>query len=158
MVSLVDIVDVKKSVTIRGKDVEVEGINAEKLGLLINAFPELRMMFAGRAGDLSPQDIVAMGPKIVAAIIASGTGSPGDEAVEAAAAKLTIGEQMTLLTTIFEITFPDGFGPFVEKLRSLGFMDDDAGGASGWGPGMNSQKPSNPLPQPTAGTTKSTPS
>ena len=27
---------------------------------------------------------------------------------------------MTLLTKIFEVTFPDGFGPFVEKLRPLG--------------------------------------
>ena len=146
MVSLVDIVDVKKTATIRGKDIEVEGINAEKLGLLINAFPELRLVFGGRAADLTPQDIVSMGPKIVAAIIASGTGSPGDAAAEAAAAKLTIGEQMTLLTAIFEVTFPDGFGPFVEKLRSLGFIDqDDAPGGFGWGPGTNSQRPPKPL-------------
>ena len=124
---------------------------------MINAFPELRMVFAGRAPDLSPQDIVAMGPKIVAAIIASGTGCPGDAAAEAAAAKLTIGEQLALLTTIFEVTFPDGFGPFVEKLRSLGFLDDDAGGASGWGRGTNSQKPSNPL-QATAEAAASKPS
>lgn len=144
MVSLVDIVDVTKTVTVRGKEIAVEGINAEKLGLLINAFPELRMAFAGRAGDMTPQDIVSMGPKIVAAIIASGTGSPGDAAAEAAAAKLTIGEQLTLLTTMFEMTFPDGFGPFVERLRSLGFMDDDAGGAFGRGPGTNSHAPPNP--------------
>lgn len=146
MVSLVDIVDITKTVTIRGKDIEVVGINAEKLGFLINAFPELRMTFAGRAGELSPQDIASMGPKIVAGIIASGTGSPGDEAAEAAAAKLTIGEQMALLTTIFEVTFPDGFGPFVAKLQSLGFMDDAGPGASGWGQGTNSHAPSSPLP------------
>jgi len=155
MVSLVDIVDVRKTVTVRGKDIEVEGINAEKLALLINAYPELRMAFAGRGMDLKPDDLISMGPKIVASIIAAGVGSrPGDVEQEAAAARLTIGEQLTVLTTVFELTFPDGFGPFVEKLRSLGLVDANEGAASGWGQGTNSQKPPSPLPTPAVATSQ----
>lgn len=143
MVSLVDIIDVKKSVTIRGKAIEVEGINAEALGQLIVSFPELRLAFAGKASEMSPQSIIALGPKIVVAIIAAAIGKFGDPAEEAAAAKLTIGEQLALLTAIADVTFPDGFGPFVAKLKSLGLVEGEAAG-SGWAPGMNSQKPSSP--------------
>ncbi len=144
MVSLVDIIDVRKSVTIRGNAFEVEGINAEALGRLIVAYPELRMLFAGRAPDLSVQQVIALGPKIVASIIAAAIGKLGDEAEEAAAAKLTIGEQVTIFTAVAEVTFPDGFGPFVAKLRSLGLLDGAEPDASGWAPGTNSQKPPSP--------------
>jgi len=158
MVSLIDIVDVKHTVTIRGKEIEVEGINAEKLGTLIAAYPDLRLAFAGKGVDLKPEDIVTMGPLIVASVIAWGTGAaPTDKAAEDAAAKLTIGEQITLLTKIFEVTFPDGFGPFVEKLRSLGLIEGAGGAVSGWGPGTNSHKPPSPSPAPEA-TAESKPS
>jgi hypothetical protein len=143
LVSLVDIIDLKKTVTIRGKALEVEGINAEKLGLLILSYPELRLMFAGKAVELSPQGVIALGPKIVASVIAAAIGKLGDEAEEAAAGKLALGEQLELLATIFELTFPDGVGPFVARLRSLGVLDSVAG-ASGWAPGTNSHAPSSP--------------
>lgn len=158
MVSLVDIVDVKHTVTIRGKDIEVVGINAEMLGTLIAAYPDLRLALAGKGVDMNPQDIITMGPVIVASVIAWGTGAAiTDKAAEEAAAKLTLGEQLTVLTKIFEVTFPDGFGPFVEKLRALGLMEGVEVGASGWGPGTNSQKPPSPSPA-AAATAESTPS
>lgn len=143
MVSLVDIIDVKRTVIIRGQEIEVEGINAEKLALLINAYPVLRLAFAGRGAEMSADIIIALGPDIAASIIAAAIGKCGDEKEEAAAAKLTIGEQLALLATIIEMSFPDGFGPFVERLRSLGLIESEAGG-SGWVPGTNSQKPSSP--------------
>ena len=86
MVSLVDLlVDLKKTVTIRGRAVEVEGVNLEKLGFLISEFPELRMLFAGRGGDLKPETIIAMGPRIVASVIAAGMGETGNQAAESLA-------------------------------------------------------------------------
>jgi hypothetical protein len=158
MVSLVDILDIKKTVTIRGKEIDIEGINAEKLGLLIISFPEMRLAFAGKEVSLKPEDIIKMGPRIVATVIAAGTG-PATEDKDgqlsfdtevfkqntAAAGKLSIGEQITLITAIFEKTFPDGFGPFVESLKSLGFdLGASADGAFGWGQAMNSHAISRP--------------
>jgi hypothetical protein len=155
MVSLTDLVDIKRTVTVRGEQVEIAGITAETLGQLINSFPELRMALSGHAGELSPQHLISMGPRIVASVIAAGVGKPGDAAQEAAAAKLALGEQLAMIEAIFEVTFPTGVGPFVEKLRSWGFLDDGGIVASGWAQGTNSQKPSSPLQVAVEATTKS---
>lgn len=144
MVSLSDLVEIKHTVTVRGAQVEIVGVTAETLGQLINSFPEIRMALSGHAGELTPQDLVKMGPRIVASVIAAGVGKPGDAEQEAAAAKLALGEQLALVEAIFDVTFPAGVGPFVEKLRSWGFLGDDGVVVSGWGQGMNSQKPSSP--------------
>lgn len=118
MVSLVDIAPAAEKVTIRGQAIEVSGISAAGVASLLARFPELRRFFVGR--DVPVDQLTAMGGDILAAIIAAGTGSPGDEAAEKAAGRLGIDEQADLLTAILRVTLPKGVGPFVEKLTALG--------------------------------------
>ena len=59
---------------------------------------------------------------------------------EAVAARLGLGEQLDLLAAIFELTFPQGVGPFVTKLDALGLLKS-ADAASGWAQDTKSPEP-----------------
>jgi hypothetical protein len=132
MVGLVDIAAATETVSIRGKDVDVVGVSVAGVAMLLARFPDLRRLFGG-AGDVGVQELAGMGGDLVAAIIAAGTGRPGDEATEKAAAQLTIDEQLDLIVVILRVTLPKGVGPFMEKLLALG-GNLDAGGLSATGP------------------------
>jgi hypothetical protein len=164
MVSLADLVSIKTTVTIRDKEIPITGINANKLGLLISSFPEIRKMFTGRASELTADDLFKFGPQVVATVIALGTCDELDirdgdfwslnkdsfAKQLKAAHDLSIGEQVALLNGIREKTFPGGIGPFVAQLKDLGLLDenDAAAAVPGWAPGMNSRGPSNISPAP----------
>lgn len=141
MVSLLDIADQQKTVTIRDKDVAVFGISAQDIVYLFGKFPELRLLMSGKQADLTPETLLKLAPGAVAAAIAAGTGSAGNENAEAVAARLGLGEQLDLLAAIFELTFPQGVGPFVAKLDALGLLKS-AEGASGWAQDTSSPEPS----------------
>ena len=140
MVSLLDIANQQKTVTIREKDVAVFGISAQDIVYLFGKFPELRLLMSGKQADLTPETLLKLAPGAVAAAIAAGTGSAGDEQAEAVAARLGLGEQLDLLAAIFDLTFPQGVGPFVQKLDALGLLRS-ADGASGWDRDMKSPAP-----------------
>jgi hypothetical protein len=140
MVSLLDIADLTKSVPVRGKEVTVFGISAQDVVYLLGKFPELRSLMAGNRAELTPEAMLKLAPAAVAAVVAAGTGSAGDEKAEAVAARLAIGEQVEIIAAIFELTFPQGIGPFVAKLEAFGLLKGD--GTSGWGPDTKSPAPS----------------
>ena len=140
MVSLLDIADQQRTVTIRDKDVAVFGISAQDIVYLFGKFPELRLLMSGKQADLTPESLLKLAPGAVAAAIAAGTGSAGDEKAEAVAARLGLGEQLDLLAAIFGLTFPQGVGPFVAKLDALGLLRN-ADGASGWAQDTKSPEP-----------------
>lgn len=141
MVGLVDIAPAVERVTIRGEAVEVFGVSAGGVASLLARFPDLRRMFSGR--DVPVDQLLAMGGEIVNAIIAAGTGAPGDEAAEAAAGRLSIDEQADLLAAIARATLPKGVGPFVEKLTALGGAVgvEDVGAPSPTVPDTRSPRP-----------------
>ena len=78
--------------------------------------------------EVALDDLLKLGGDVIAAIIAAGTGVPGDAQAEAAADNLTLEEQADLLGAIVELTMPRGLGPLVEKLSRLGLLA--GGGAS----------------------------
>ncbi len=125
MVGLVDIAPVTSTVPVRGQDITVTGVSARGIAHLLARFPELRALMTGR--EVALDDLLRLGGDVIAAIIAAGTGAPGDADVEKAADNLTLEEQADLLTAIVELTLPRGLGPLVERLSRLGLM---AGGAS----------------------------
>jgi hypothetical protein len=143
MVSLLDIADQQKTVPIRGKDIPVYGISADGVAHLLGAFPELRQLMAGgsKAGEITVDQIMKVAPRAVAAAIATGTGSLGDPKAESVASKLPIGEQVELLSTIFDLTFPQGIDPFLARLEALGLVRGPAV-AYGKAPAMPSPAPS----------------
>ena len=122
MVGLIDIAPLKKTVTIRDVAVDVSGVSARGIAQLLARFPELRALVTGR--EVAIENLLSLGGDVVAAIIAAGTGVPGDTAAEQAADKLSVDEQADLLVAILELTMPRGLGPFVEKLSRLGLGPD----------------------------------
>lgn len=118
MVGLLDIAPAVKSVTVRGNMVPVPGVSAAGIANLLGRFPELRRMFTGN--EVKVDALQAIGGALVAAIIAAGTGTPGDEKAEAIAASLSVDEQADLLEAILLATMPGGVGPFVQKLERIG--------------------------------------
>lgn len=121
MASLLDIGPLTASVTVRGKDIPVNGIGADTLVQLLNDYPELRKYMAGGLGGDVNQDLMTkLGPNIVNVIILAGAGMKvSDEKALAVVKGLTIGEQMVLLEPILMMTFPKGFPSFVEALSRI---------------------------------------
>jgi hypothetical protein len=123
MVSLLDIADdVQKTVPIRGKDIPVHGLSANAIVALLKEFPELRALIAGRAMSLDMDQIMQLAPNVLAALIAAGTGHPGDQQMIKAAGNLATGEQFELIYAIADQTFPQGLNSFLEKLDALGVV------------------------------------
>ena len=120
MVGLVDIAPITSSVTIRGQDITITGVSARGIASLLARFPELRALVTGR--EVALDELLKLGGDVIAAIIAAGTGTPGDAQTEAAADNLTLEEQADLLAAIVELTMPRGLGPLVEKLSRLGLL------------------------------------
>lgn len=121
MVGIVDIAPITKTVVIRGANIEVVGVSAKGIASLLSRFPALRALVTGRGNDEVIQEILALGGDVLVAIIAAGTGHPGDQAVEEAASRnLTLEEQLDVLVEIIKLTMPNGVGPLMEKLSSVG--------------------------------------
>ncbi len=120
MAGLVDIAAVTETVAVGGVEVEVTGVSARGVASLLGRFPELRKLMTGI--EVAVEDMIAVGPDALAAILAAGTGAPGDKAAEAVAARLPLDAQANLLEAILRITLPGGVGPFVEKLSGLGLL------------------------------------
>jgi len=140
MVSLLDIAEINLTAPIRGKEVEVRGILAEHLALLLHRFPELKKIWVGKGDKDVLTTLVNQAPMLVAEIIAIGCGAePSEKDYQKhvnVAAKLTVGEQFTVLQKIGEVTFPLGIRAFVEEVgRIIGLPPD----VLGWDQVMKSQ-------------------
>jgi len=122
MSTLLDIANNPRTVPVQGHDIEVIGISAEGLTSLMLRFPEIGKMLSGGASNIDTAALAKMAPEAVAAVIAAGTGHPGEEKHERAAARLGIDDQLALLDEILRLTFPRGIGPFVERLERLGIL------------------------------------
>ncbi|PSJ55762.1 phage pre-tape measure protein [Pseudaminobacter soli (ex Li et al. 2025)] len=128
MAGLLDIAPVAETVTALGEKVEVYGVSAKGVAVLLSRFPELRMLITGKSVDVDR--LMEMGGDAVSAIIAAGCGYPGSEQAEAMADRIAVDEQADLLAAILRLTLPKGMGPFVEKLTALGAVLGAEGGAS----------------------------
>lgn len=109
-----------ETVSVRGKAIAVPGVSAKGIAYLLTRFPDLRALMAGR--KIEEAALLAMGGDAVAAIIAAGTGAPGDDKAEAIAGTLPLDAQADLIAAILKVTMPQGVGPFVEKLTGLGLL------------------------------------
>lgn len=131
MVGLVDIALAVVTVTAGEQKVPVTGVSVHGVANLIGRFPELRMLMTGKSVDAGR--LIELGPDVVVAIIAAGTGAPGDEPAEEAARRQPIEVQADFLEAILKVTLPGGLGPLVERLERLGVLlkvEDDKPGAA----------------------------
>lgn len=111
--SLADIAAMAKDVPVGTSFITVSGISARDALAIFRRFPKLAALMDG----FSLGTFLEVAPEAAAAIIAASCGKIGDEADEAAAAKLGIELQYDILETIGGLTFKNGFGPFVEKVK-----------------------------------------
>lgn len=115
--SLLDLAGVGRTVSVRGLDVPVTGISAKGLAVLFGRFPQLVDAVTGAGLDLS--SLADLGPDVLAAVIAAGTGHPGDAKAEAVAASLSMSDQLTLIEEISAETFAGNPGNFMQRLEKL---------------------------------------
>lgn len=118
MVGLLDIAPLTKDVPVGENNITVGGVSAHGIASLLSKFPELRKMMSGGNVDVAVDDLVAIVPDAIAAIIAAGCGCPGDPKAEAIAASLSADAQADLLKAILELTMPKGARPFFDKLTA----------------------------------------
>jgi DNA integrity scanning protein DisA with diadenylate cyclase activity len=116
MGTLSDIVGKNPKVIIRGVEIEITGISAQSLSVLIARFPQILELLDGRASSFKLETLVAVGPEFVAALLAAGTGSLADPDAERNAGRLTIDDQFTLLEAIMKWTFAD-VGEFLARIE-----------------------------------------
>jgi hypothetical protein len=118
MAGLLDIAPLVEEVDIRGTKIDVGGISASGVADLLSRFPELQNL-----KELATDRLISMGGEVVQAVIAAGCGKPGDEAQEAAAGNLSLGDQAELLNAILRISLPNGLAPI---LRLGAILNGDA--------------------------------
>jgi hypothetical protein len=117
MNSLLDLGPLTEEVEIRGVKLTVRGLTAANLFKLFADFPDMQEALA-QMGTTSSA-ILELAPDLFAKIIAIATGSPGDAAVIAKAQELGATDQMAILSAVQRLSFPQGFGPFVEQITRL---------------------------------------
>jgi hypothetical protein len=144
MVSLVDIGPAKGAVTIRGQQLDVNGITAEDIVEIFLMFPEVRMILS-QPGGVERSVITSLltrFPEAAGLVLAAGTGvelSNKEEAQKQAMAarkNLVIGEQYDVFAKIMELTFPRGPANFLEDVQAL--LKSAGLAVPGWGPGTTS--------------------
>jgi len=117
MTSLADLAGVGQDVTVRGQKVTVTGVSARGLALLFKRFPELVGAVTG--AGLSLASLTELGPDVLAAVIAAGTGAPGDPQAEAVADRLGMSDQLSLIEAILSETFAGDPEDFMKRLENL---------------------------------------
>ncbi len=140
MPGLLDVAPSNLSVTVNGTEVSVPGVAAEGIAVLLSRFPALRALLTGRKADVSAESLTSLVPEAIAAVIAAGTGSPGDADAEAIASKLPLATQLEFIDKIVDATMPEGVGPFVAAFERLGLLADSAQGVLTKEPDGNSPK------------------
>ena len=139
MVSLIDIAPLKHTVTIQGKNLDVSGLTANGIAAILFTFPEIRKIISGVGDRETAMALVARFPEAVSMIIAVGTGAEADdETSRAAAARLSLGDQFTILEAIIKVSFPQTLKSFLDGVAAL----VNQSGGRGWGQGTTSPAPS----------------
>lgn len=130
MTSLLDIGDLRDTVEVRGKDIEVKGISAKDILVLLNDFPEMRKLMSGQSLAVTPDLLMARVPGALSSIIVLACGfNIDDDNAHKVADRLGVGEQAEIIYKVWKLTFPQGvqsFSELIQDIKKLG------GGASGW--------------------------
>jgi hypothetical protein len=121
MNSLLDLGPLVEEVKIRGVKLTVRGLTAASLFKLFAEFPDMQQALAQMGTGSSA--MLELAPDLFAKVIAIATGSPEDEAIIAKARELGAADQIAILSVVQKLTFPQGFGPFVDQITRLMVMD-----------------------------------
>ena len=147
MVSLTDIGRLRRKHKIdEDNEIDLAGISADALVVLIDRFPELRRMLVDQERalrELSAEKLLKLAPEVGYAVIAAGTGHLNDTKEEESARQLPFGVQLELLVKILSITFPKGISHLVETVQALGVAEFVGSAGTGWDQGTKLPSQSN---------------
>lgn len=121
MSSLLDLGPLTEEVEVRGVKLTVRGLTAASLFKLFAEFPTMQEALAIMGTTSSA--MLELAPDLFAKVIAIATGSPDDAAIIAKAKELGAADQMAILSVVQKLSFPQGFGPFVDQMTRLMVMD-----------------------------------
>jgi hypothetical protein len=119
MVSLVDIVPQKRTVQIAAGDLELRGLGLRQIAYLFLQFPILRNWFTEGAPAIDFPEMVALIPDAAGTVIAEAADQPDAAEAIANGSAMSPDEAVDCLTVIFDLTFPRGAAPLLEKLTAL---------------------------------------
>lgn len=122
MVGLLDIAPLAERVDVDGQPVEVTGVSVEGIAHLLQHFPQftqLKGLMGGSDTKDLPEILFAMGPHVVAAIIAAGCGYPNNDDAIKKTMGLNLQAQADLLETVLRRTLPKGLDPFLARIESI---------------------------------------
>ena len=97
--------------------IRVKGISAKGVLLLLLRYPDMQRWLTGQS--IAITDVMVQTPEVIAAVIAAGTGNPGEPEAEEIASNLPVEVQTDIVEAIYRQTFRGGFGPFVQRVLAL---------------------------------------
>lgn len=127
-VTIFDIGDLSDTVKIRGHSVSVRGLSLSDILRLFVKYPSIYEMFSRSRETPIDDDSSAFrrrlteeAPNAVYELMGVATGVEEDKIDESIAlfAKLPASSQLTLFTKIYDLTFEDGIGPFVDQILAV---------------------------------------
>ena len=95
--------------------IDVRRLNVDDIATLVKRFPGLVIALDGGGA-------AALAGQAIAAVIAAGCGHLGNAKAEAKAGSYLIEDQFKLLNAILRITFPNGLGPAMQEVGTLGLL------------------------------------
>jgi len=127
MLSLLDVLPRHERVAIGSQEIAVYGVSGGDIGRILARFPNMFEQMA--ATSTSP---ASMHQGLLGALLAASQRNGnsesllGNDEVEATARALSVSDQMTMLLAMGRCTFPEGVGPFLERLASLSSQTNEA--------------------------------
>ena len=127
---MADLLDIAPSTAVEaikingGTRLVVHGLNGPAIASIVVRFPKLASLLGSGANNIGWYLIEHFGHAI-GPIIAAGCGHLGNEEAERRAESLLVEDQLKLIVAIVGLTFPNGFGSFVEQLTGLINQSDE---------------------------------
>ena len=119
MPGILDIGPLSEEVKVGRSAVTVEGLTVDDIFHLVANFAEIRAILDKKISQVTPAALMKAAPRVLGTVITYGTGERGNDKAVAAAMKLPAAVQLKIITTIFDLTFPEGVGPFVRELSAI---------------------------------------
>ena len=103
-----------QEIAVGADKISIRGLSMRSLGQLFYRFPQLFDLAVGK--EISVTDLATAAPDAFAAAAAASIGNIGDAKAEAFFDSLAVETQADIWDAIVKLTFPGGYGPFVERV------------------------------------------
>ncbi len=113
MSGLMELGPMTADVAVMGKALTLRPISTGQLIELFDKFPVLIELLGGESKNAAKK----AGPLAIAHVIATSTGDVNNPEAVKLASQLGVGKVAEIIDKIMEITFEDGTGPFIQRIK-----------------------------------------